>query len=161
MDHLWSPWRKKYIEDNNKAPGCVFCNEAQQKDGPDNLIVMRGTTAYVMLNRFPYTSGHLMVVPFVHLGSFELLDPATRAEMMELVTTATSVLGNVYHPDGFNIGANIGSAAGAGIADHVHMHVVPRWAGDTNFMSTLGETRVLPEELEETYHRMHAAWLAL
>jgi ATP adenylyltransferase len=161
MEYLWSPWRKKYIEDNNKAPGCIFCDEAKQQDGPDNLIVMRGSTAYVMLNRFPYTSGHLMVVPFAHLSSFELLDPATRAELMELVASAISVLGTVYHPDGLNIGANIGSAAGAGVADHVHIHIVPRWAGDTNFMSTLGETRVLPEELEETYRRLHAAWPAL
>jgi ATP adenylyltransferase len=161
MEILWSPWRKKYIEENNKTTGCIFCNEAQKEDGPGNLIVVRGSTSYVMLNRFPYTSGHLMIVPFIHLGTFSLLDPATRAEMMELVSTATSVLGAVYHPDGFNVGANIGSAAGAGVAEHVHIHVVPRWAGDTNFMSTLGETRVLPEELEETYHRLHTAWSAL
>ncbi len=158
MEYIWSPWRRKYIEENDKAPGCVFCNEAQRSDGPENLIVFRGIRAFIILNRFPYTSGHLMVVPFVHLGSLELLDAETRAELIELVSTATIVLRQVYQPEGFNVGANIGASAGAGIADHVHLHVVPRWTGDTNFMSTLGATRVLPEELGETYRRMREAW---
>lgn len=127
-------------------------------DGPVNLIVFRGAHAFVILNRFPYSNGHLMVVANAHLSSLDLLDAPTRTEMMELVNTSIMALRKVYHPQGFNIGANIGSAAGAGIADHVHIHVVPRWHGDTNFMSTLGETRVLPEELELTYQRLSEAW---
>ena len=158
MHHLWTPWRRHYIEDHSKQDGCVFCRESQHSDGPDNLIVYRGRLAFVILNRYPYSNGHLMIVPDVHQPSLELLDIPTRAEMMELINLATVVLGEVYHPAGFNIGANIGAAAGAGVADHVHIHVVPRWMGDTNFMSTLGETRVLPEELEHTYRRVTEAW---
>lgn len=158
MEYIWSPWRKKYIENHQKDPGCVFCNEAQRQDGPENLIVFRGLRGFVILNRFPYTTGHLMVVPFEHRGTLELLDAATRAELMELISISISVLQEVYQPDGFNIGANIGASAGAGIVDHVHLHVVPRWNGDTNFMSTVGATRVLPEELEDTYRRLLAAW---
>jgi ATP adenylyltransferase len=127
-------------------------------DGPHNLIVARGKLAFVILNRFPYSSGHLMVVPYTHQSSLELLDSACRAEIMELVAQSMQVLRKVYSPQGFNVGANIGAPAGAGIADHVHMHVVPRWNGDTNFMSVLGSTRVLPEGLDETYERIAAAW---
>ena len=158
MQHLWTPWRKNYIEDHSKPSGCVFCRESQLPDGPENLIVYRGPCAFVILNRYPYTNGHLMVVPNEHLPSLETLDAATRSEMMELVNLSTVVLKEIYHPEGFNIGANIGSAAGAGVADHVHIHVVPRWLGDTNFMSTLGETRILPEELEHTYRRLTEVW---
>lgn len=147
-----------YIENSKPEEGCVFCTRPSQADGPGNLIVARGQRAYVILNLFPYTSGHLMVVPYVHQPSLEMLDAATRAEMMELMTHAVEVLRSVYHPQGFNLGANIGELAGAGIADHVHLHVVPRWAGDTNFMTTLGETRVIPEHLEETYRRLREGW---
>lgn len=139
-------------------PGCIFCALQKEEDGPGNLIVHRGEHAYVVLNRFPYTSGHLMVVATAHLASLEDLEPAARAEMMELTTACMRVLRAVYHPQAFNVGANIGEAAGAGVAGHVHIHIVPRWAGDTNFMSTIGETRVLPEELETTYSRIRAAW---
>lgn len=158
MEYLWSPWRMKYILNKDVQPDCVFCLAALQVDGPQNLIVARGEKAFVILNRYPYTSGHLMVVPYEHSSSFELVDPATRAEMMELLTKTMEVIRRVYTPQGFNIGANIGAAAGAGIADHVHFHVVPRWNGDTNFMSAVGGTRVLPESLEDTYHRLIAAW---
>jgi ATP adenylyltransferase len=147
-----------YIENTTPEEGCVFCNRPKQTDGTENLIVARGQRAYVILNRFPYTSGHLMIVPFAHQPSLELLDVATRAEMMELLTHAVEVLRFVYRPQGFNLGANIGELAGAGIADHVHLHVVPRWAGDTNFMTALGETRLIPESLEETYHRVQDGW---
>jgi ATP adenylyltransferase len=112
----------------------------------------------VILNRFPYTSGHLMTVPYAHVATLDELDCQTRAELMELAVTAMQVLGAVYHPQGFNLGMNIGDAGGAGIAEHIHMHVVPRWIGDTNFMSALGETRVLPELLNETYRRVCGAW---
>lgn len=147
-----------YIENTQPEEGCIFCSRPLQPDGPQNLIVARGQRAYVILNLFPYTSGHLMVVPFDHKPSLELLDAVTRAEMMELLSHAVEVLRLVYRPQGFNLGANIGELAGAGIADHVHLHVVPRWGGDTNFMTTLGETRVIPENLEETYRRVREGW---
>lgn len=143
-----------YIENHEKIDGCIFCIEQSKPDGPGNLIAYRGALAYVILNRYPYTSGHLMVVPFAHEPSLEQLDPATRAEIMELASRCMEVLKRIYKPDGFNMGANIGAAAGAGVVGHVHMHIVPRWAGDTNFMSSLGGTRVLPERLEDTYQRV-------
>jgi len=125
-----------------------------QPDGPSNLIVHRGQRAFIILNRFPYNSGHLMIVPNEHKPTLEELDSETRAEIMELSNLATKALQLVYHPHGFNLGVNIGDAAGARILEHVHMHVLPPWKGDTNFMSTLGSTRVLPESLEETYKRV-------
>jgi ATP adenylyltransferase len=161
MNHLWSPWRKKYIEQGERKNECVFCREAQREDGIDNLIVYRGAHTFAILNLYPYTNGHLMIVPYDHRSSLDLLTSSERAEMMELVSSAMVVLQHVYHPEGFNVGANIGSAAGAGIVGHVHIHVVPRWVGDTNFMSTLGETRILPETLEDTYHRVREAWLTI
>jgi len=144
----------KYIENNNEEAGCVFCNAQAKADSAENLIAFRGDHAYVILNRYPYTSGHLMVVPFDHKANLEELDAQTRAEMMELTARGMTVLRGVYNPQAFNMGANIGEAAGAGIREHVHIHIVPRWEGDTNFMSTLGETRVLPESLEDTYQRV-------
>ena len=158
MKHLWSPWRKAYVQNHKKEEGCIFCNRAGQADGPENLIVSRGERAFVILNRFPYNNGHLMIAPFDHQPSLELLEAVTRAEMMELAARAIEVLRAVYHPEGFNLGVNIGEVAGAGVAGHVHLHVVPRWGGDTNFMSALGETRVLPEALAETWGRVRAAW---
>jgi len=158
MNHLWSPWRMEYIENNNKKAGCVFCNAQTVSDGGENLIAFRGEHSFVILNRYPYTSGHLMVIPFGHLPNLEELDAKTRAEMMELTSRCTTVLKNIYKPQGFNVGVNIGEAAGAGVAGHVHIHIVPRWKGDTNFMSTVGETRVLPEALEDTYQRVKAAF---
>ncbi|HHY89195.1 MAG TPA: HIT domain-containing protein [Chloroflexi bacterium] len=159
MNYLWSPWRMKYILKHEPRSGCIFCKALECEDGPENLIVHRGERAFIILNRYPYTSGHAMVVPYAHQPSYEQLDPETRAEMMELVTRITGVLRALYQPEGFNMGANIGAAAGAGVAGHVHFHIVPRWAGDTNFMTSLSNTRVLPEGLEETYRRIAAAWL--
>ncbi len=158
MNHLWSPWRMEYIQNTNKEAGCIFCERPAQPDSAGNLIVARGSRAYAILNRYPYTSGHLMIVPFDHQPSLELLDAETRAEIMELASTAIQVLQYIYRPEGFNLGINIGEVAGAGIADHVHLHVVPRWAGDTNFMTSLGQTRVLPEALEDTYRRVRGRW---
>lgn len=158
MDYLWSPWRMKYIMQNEPTPGCIFCNALEIEDGADNLIVARGKRSFVIMNRFPYTSGHVMVVPFDHRPSFEEIDPQTRAEMMELITASMRLLRELYAPEGFNVGANVGAVAGAGVADHTHFHVVPRWGGDTNFMSTLAGTRVLPESLEDTYQRLSQAW---
>ena len=154
MNHIWSPWRMEYIENSNKEDGCIFCNAQEKEDGAENLIAFRGQYAYVILNRYPYTSGHLMVVPFEHQATLEELNSETRAEMMELTARSMAVLRNLYSPQAFNMGANIGEAAGAGVKEHVHIHIVPRWAGDTNFMSAVGETRVLPELLEDTYERV-------
>ncbi|HLE16073.1 MAG TPA: HIT domain-containing protein [Anaerolineales bacterium] len=160
MNHLWSPWRMTYIEKHKNEEGCVFCTALEAPDGPDNLIIDRRERTFIILNRYPYTSGHLMVVPYQHTPTLEGLDHDTLAEIMELTVRSTRVLGGVYHPQGFNIGINLGEAAGAGITDHVHLHVVPRWAGDTNFMSSLGQTRVLPETLEDTYQRVKGEWHA-
>lgn len=149
----------EYIE-STKADGCIFCSALEKEDSAENLIALRGERTFVILNRYPYTSGHLMVVPFDHQPNLEHLDPATRVEMMELTTRCMAVLRNIYHPQAFNMGANIGEAAGAGVKSHVHIHIVPRWAGDTNFMSILGETRVLPETLETTYQRVRRGFEA-
>ena len=144
----------KYIEKTEKEEGCVFCNALAKEDSEANLIAFRGERAFVILNLYPYTSGHLMVVPFGHIATLEELDPATRAEMMELASRCTTVLRKIYQPQAFNVGANIGEAAGAGVPGHVHIHIGPRWGADTNFMSVLGETRVLPESIQDTYKRV-------
>jgi ATP adenylyltransferase len=154
MKHLWAPWRMTYIENHEKEEGCVFCDAQSKKDSTENLIAHRGEHAYVILNRYPYTGGHLMIVPFEHKAILEELNSPTRAEMMELASRCMIILRKLYNPQGFNMGANIGEAAGAGVKDHVHIHIVPRWKGDTNFMSALGETRVIPEALEVTYQRV-------
>ncbi len=148
----------EYITTPKSDDGCIFCNGLKQADGPENLIVYRGPMAFVMLNRFPYTSGHLMIVPYEHKPSLELLESASRVDIMELSARAIQVLQALYTPQGFNLGMNIGNAAGAGVTEHVHLHVVPRWVGDTNFMSSVSQTRVLPELLEETYRRVRGAW---
>lgn len=158
MKQVWSPWRNKYMMHHETNPHCIFCKAQQLEDGLENLIVSRGQFAYIILNRYPYTSGHLMIVPFAHQPTLDQLEAEARREIVEMITTAEVVLQSVYQPEGFNIGANIGSAAGAGVAGHLHFHIVPRWGGDTNFMTTLAETRVLPEALEETYNRLKAAW---
>lgn len=147
-----------YIEKHKAEEGCVFCDALKMPDGPENLVVYRGQHAFVILNRFPYTSGHIMIVPYQHASYLEELPPDVRAEIIELATEGLRILRQVYNPEGFNIGINIGEAAGAGITEHVHLHVVPRWTGDTNFMSTLGSTRVLPERLEDTYQRVRETW---
>jgi ATP adenylyltransferase len=143
-----------YIESHNKEDGCVFCMAQSKTDGVENLIAFRGKNAYVILNRYPYTSGHVMVIPFDHIPTLEELDSTTRAEMMELTSRTTAILREEYKTQGFNVGINMGEAAGAGVLGHVHIHIVPRWAGDTNFMSAVGDTRVLPESLEDTYRRI-------
>lgn len=159
MKHLWATWRMKYIQKNNgDHHGCVFCNALAKQDGPDNLIVLRGEYSFVILNKYPYASGHLMVVPLAHCANLEDLEPPARAEIMELASHAMSVLRKVYKPDGFNMGANIGAAAGAGVPGHIHIHILPRWAGDTNFMTSIGDTRVLPETLEITLKRVTESW---
>jgi ATP adenylyltransferase len=147
-----------YIEKHQEEQGCVFCEALGLPDGPQNLIVYRAKLAFVIINRYPYTSGHLMIVPNAHQPSLEDLDASVRASMMELANQSMTVLRQVYRPQGFNLGINIGEPAGAGITDHIHLHVVPRWIGDTNFMSSLGQTRVIPETLEDTWQRIRQAW---
>lgn len=158
MKHLWAPWRRAYVENPEQEPGCLFCTRAAQPDGPDSLIVQRGRHAFVILNRYPYTSGHLMVVPFAHVASLELLSEEALDELMRLAARSLAALRRAFQAPAFNLGANIGEAAGAGVADHVHLHVVPRWPGDTNFMTTTADVRVIPIALEDAYNRLRAAW---
>lgn len=158
MKPLWAPWRMTYITSPKNENSCVFCDAQTQPDCPENLIVFRGESAFVILNRYPYTNGHLMVLPNAHTAALDSLPAETRAEIMELTSKATTVLTQIYQPEGFNVGINIGDAAGAGIAPHIHVHIVPRWSGDTNFMSAVGGTRVIPEDLEVTWHLVRDAW---
>jgi len=157
MDYLWTPWRYQYIATADKDSGCIFCEAPAAGDDARVLIVHRGKKNYIILNRYPYTSGHVMIVPYVHQGQLPDLDGDTVAEMMQMAQALERALESLYHPEGFNLGMNIGRAAGAGIAGHLHMHVLPRWAGDTSFMTTVGETRVEPEELSVTYQRLQGA----
>jgi len=147
----------KYIEGHGKEKGCIFCLALKQSD-EQALIVARGKRAYVILNRYPYTTGHLMIVPHEHVNSIEKVPEETWLEMFTLIRQSLAALRAVYRAPSFNLGANIGEAAGAGVADHVHLHIVPRWSGDTNFMSVLGDVRVLPESLEETWKKIRHAW---
>ena len=153
MDYLWTPWRYAFVTSADKASGCVFC-EQQKKPDREAWIVHRARHNFIILNAFPYTNGHVMVVPYAHLDELRRLPPETSTEMMDLCKRMESVLREVYHPEGINLGMNIGKAAGAGVAGHVHMHVLPRWTADSNFMTTVAETRVLPEALETTYKRL-------
>jgi len=158
MKHLWAPWRIKFIQRAERDHGCIFCSALEKADGIDNLIIYRGERIFVILNRYPYTSGHVMIVPNDHRATYADLDRETRSDLMEGINSATKVIGEVYCADGFNVGANLGSAAGAGVTGHVHFHVVPRWGGDANYMSTVGGTRVIPEALDETYRRLKEKW---
>jgi len=161
MKHLWSPWRMTYIERAADETGCIFCSALAQPDGPENLILHRGSLAFIILNRYPYTNGHLMVVPYAHRPSLEDLDGPAQAELMSLSARSLGLLRRVYGAEAFNLGINIGLPAGAGVADHVHLHVVPRWSGDTNFMTTTAGTRVVPSLPETTYARLLQGWQAL
>lgn len=161
MDFVWSPWRYHYIRanaDGVHAPeGCVFCLAPQAPDPASTLVAARGEHNYIILNLFPYTSGHLMVVPYAHVSTLEALDDGATAEMMRLAKRAKRAIDAVYRADGYNIGMNLGRSAGAGIDQHLHLHVVPRWVGDANFMSVVGETRVIPEDIETTYQKLVGA----
>jgi len=158
MDYLWTPWRYAYITNASKAEAnkCIFC-ELPKLDDAEAKIVHRADHCYIILNSFPYTSGHVMVVPFAHLDELQKLPQPAAHEMIALSQQMEGVLRQVYSPDGINVGMNIGRAAGAGVAGHIHMHVLPRWVGDTNFMTVTSETRVLPEALDETYKRIRSA----
>lgn len=157
MDHLWSPWRYRYLTgDKPPESGCVFCQIAASNDDEANLVVHRGKYTFAVLNKFPYTSGHLMVVPYQHADSLDAVQEAVTMEIMSMTRIAAHHVQSLYRPNGLNIGMNIGEAAGAGIAGHIHMHVLPRWFGDANFMTTVAETRVLPEDLAVTWQRLRA-----
>jgi len=161
MDRLWTPWRLAYVTDASRTvPGCIFC-AAQAALDHEPLVVHAGARAFVMLNKFPYNNGHLMVVPHRHGGRLTDLDADELAEVMALCQLGERVLSREYAPHGFNMGLNLGKAAGAGIEDHLHMHIVPRWNGDTNFVSVVGKTRVLPEELPDTATRLRTAFREL
>ena len=166
MDYLWSPWRYRYLTHAREQQGCIFCemaadNDAQQNHDEQNLIVHRGKYNFVVLNRYPYTSGHVMVVPFAHAAELSAIEDAAATELMQLMRVAEVHLRNIYRPNGLNMGMNIGESAGAGIAGHIHMHVLPRWFGDANFMTTIGETRILPEELDVTWQKLRTAFATI
>ncbi|MFQ5777653.1 MAG: HIT domain-containing protein [Terriglobia bacterium] len=156
MDYLWSPWRYRYVSRAGADPTCIFCEALKQKQDAEALILFRGRHNFILLNRYPYTSGHAMIAPFEHGGALEQAPAETLAEMMRLCQRLQSALAAEYKPDGYNLGMNLGKVAGAGVADHLHMHVLPRWAGDSSFMTTVGETRIEPEELATTYARLKA-----
>ena len=157
MDYLWTPWRYRYVSDPKKNDHCIFCDALAAKDDPGTGIVERGVKNFVILNRYPYTTGHLMIVPYAHIPDLVSADADTLAEMMRFAQRAQKALENTYRPEGFNLGMNLGRAAGAGVTGHLHLHVLPRWAGDSNFMTVTGETRVEPEELSTTFTRLRAA----
>ena len=159
MDYLFTPWRYAYVTNADKAEGCVFCNALRQEDDAKTLIVHRGQHCFVILNAYPYSSGHAMIVPYEHVDELQKLSAPAAQEMMALTQRLESILRGLYHPDGINLGMNIGKAAGAGIAGHIHMHILPRWVADANFMSVVGETRVIPESLDTTYARLRAKFV--
>jgi ATP adenylyltransferase len=161
MHRLWTPWRLEYVtEASTPAPGCIFCDARDRRDDAE-LVVHRGPRAFVILNKFPYNNGHLMVVPNRHVSWLAELEPDELTEIGRLMQDAERALGAVYRPHGFNMGLNLGRPAGAGVPHHLHLHVVPRWDGDTNFISVVGETRVLPEELPQSLVRLRAAFQQL
>lgn len=155
MKRLWAPWRIEYLE-SAKPEGCILCDKMAQDRDRENHILHRGENGVIMLNRYPYSNGHLMIVPYRHVPSPEDLSDEEGAAVMQLVKLSIRLLKNAFRPEGFNIGANIGKVAGAGIDSHVHIHVVPRWGGDTNFMPVVSEMRVIPEGLDQTYSKLEA-----
>jgi len=159
-ERIWAPWRLEYVKDASKdlEEKCIFCAKAAEDDDEASLIVHRGERCFVILNKYPYTNGHLMVAPYEHTGALQDLDPDAVTEMMGLVQQAMRVLEQTYSPHGYNVGFNQGRVAGAGVEHHIHMHVVPRWGGDTNFMPVLADTRVMPQTLEQSYEALASAW---
>ena len=154
MDFLWSPWRYQYVANIHNADGCVFCIDASTAEDAERLILFRGQDHFIILNLFPYTCGHLLIAPYRHLSALSELSAEQNLELMELTQRAVAALRKIYRPDGFNLGMNLGKCAGAGIDQHLHLHIVPRWCGDANFMTVSGETRVLPEALQTTYLKL-------
>lgn len=151
---IWAPWRLRYVKNATKSDDCIFCTKPEQGDDRATLIFHRAENCFAMLNLFPYTNGHLMVAPYAHLGRVQEIDPAVLAEMTTLAQRGITVLEEIYQPEGFNLGINQGRVAGAGVEGHIHLHVVPRWAGDNNFMPVVADTRVMPQSLEESYEAL-------
>lgn len=160
MDYIWTPWRYPYMTQvtAGKQPECIFCDALARKDDAETLVVHRGEKAFVILNRYPYTSGHVLIVPYAHVAELHLCEPAALSEMMQLAQRVEAAYRTNYKPDGMNLGMNLGRAAGAGVVGHLHLHALPRWIGDSNFMTVTGETRVHPENLKTTYERLHKAF---
>ncbi len=160
MKQLWAPWRMTYIRGETEAPatGCIFCLSSRQDEDRQKLVLLRGEGAFVIMNKFPYTNGHLMVAPVRHSCDPGELSPAEVLEMNRLLVLSRDVLRETCAPHGFNIGMNLGQIAGAGVADHMHMHIVPRWSGDTNFMPVFADVRIIPQHLEETYEQLRQAF---
>lgn len=154
MKVLWAPWRMEYIL-GRKEPECLFCVKPTEQEDRENLILYRGGHAYVIMNKYPYSNGHLMVVPYIHTSSFDNLHDADLLDIMKLARFSVDCLKKAFHPEGFNVGVNIGEAAGAGIKEHLHVHIVPRWAGDSNFMAVTAEVRMIPEHLLDTYDKLY------
>jgi ATP adenylyltransferase len=155
MEHLWAPWRMAYINaDGEKEQGCIFCVKPRQDRDEDNLLLYRGERCFVLMNLFPYNNGHLMIAPYAHVPDIEQLDAETLTEIMLTAQKSLAALRAAMNPNGFNMGINQGTVAGAGIADHVHFHIVPRWNGDTNFMPVLADTKVMPDFLQNTYRQL-------
>ena len=159
MTHLWTPWRSTYMQTKKDKGRCIFCDAAAGSEDEQTLVVYRGKLSFVILNRYPYTSGHVMIAPYAHVARLTHTSESTSAEMMHLTRIAEEVIENSYHPDGLNLGMNMGEAAGAGIEQHIHMHVLPRWSGDANFMTSVGATRIIPESLSDTYAKLKTAFL--
>jgi ATP adenylyltransferase len=158
MDHIWSPWRYRYVTSGPAPAGCIFCEKAAAADDAANLVFFRGRHNYALLNLYPYTNGHLMIAPYVHVASLAEAPEEAAAELISLTRRAESALRSLYHPPGINLGMNLGECAGAGVAGHIHMHVLPRWPGDANFMSVIGETRVHIEDLSVTWAKLRDAF---
>lgn len=157
MDILWSPWRNQYVTAEQREPGCVFCRLAQgqsEEFDSSHFVLFRGQSNFIVLNLFPYATAHLMIIPYAHQAILSEVAKEVTDEMMDLAKRAQEAIAVEYNPDGYNLGMNLGKAAGAGVAEHLHLHLMPRWAGDVNFMTTVGETRVLPEALPETYRKL-------
>ena len=154
MDHLWSPWRYRYVSTASPSQACIFCAKSASSDDRANYVLLRAQHNFVLLNLYPYTTGHLMIAPYEHVATLSEAHPETLVEMMRLTQRTEQALRQVYRPDGINIGMNLGESAGAGVVRHIHMHVLPRWVGDASFMTSVAETRVLPEVLETTYDRL-------
>jgi len=158
MKQLWAPWRIKYILEADKADGCIFCDKPKEDKDQENLILYRGRKCFVMMNKFPYNNGHLMIAPYRHTADLAGLSPEEREELMALAGMSVEILERTLSAQGFNIGMNLGRVAGAGIDQHLHLHVVPRWSGDTNFMPILGDVKVISEALEETYRKLRSGF---
>jgi len=157
---LWAPWRMKYIESaaQDAESGCFLCANPTHEDGPENLVLLRGEHCFIIMNLYPYNNGHLMIAPYRHVGDFQELTPAEIAEAGMLTKRCLKALDETMHPHGYNIGLNLGRVAGAGVEDHIHLHIVPRWSGDTNFMPVLADTKVVSESLVESWKRLREAF---